>query len=73
VVTIFPQISVTKREAEIELDETDFFEKKMINKRKKLILEGMDPEEADEFLNKKKKRKKSKQKKTDEKLDEDRS
>lgn len=33
------QISVAKREAEIKLDETDFFEKKTINKRKKLILE----------------------------------
>lgn len=34
------QLSVAKREAEIKLDETDFYEKKMINKQKKLILEG---------------------------------
>lgn len=40
VVKILTQISVAKREAEIKLDETDFFEKKRINKQKKLILEG---------------------------------
>ncbi|XP_014469410.1 PREDICTED: probable ATP-dependent RNA helicase DDX49 [Dinoponera quadriceps] len=39
IVTILTQISVAKREAEIKLDETDFFEKKRINKEKKLILE----------------------------------
>ena len=60
IVTIFTQISVTKREAEIRLDETDFYEKKMINKRKKLILEGVDPDEIDEILKKKKKHKKQK-------------
>lgn len=69
IVTIFTQISVTKREAEIRLDETDFYEKKMINKRKKLIMEGMDPDEVDEFLSEKKKHKKPKKKKTDEKSD----
>ncbi|XP_046626525.1 probable ATP-dependent RNA helicase DDX49 [Neodiprion virginianus] len=53
VVTIFTQISVTKREAEIKLDETDFYEKKLINKRKKLILEGKDPDEEEEKLMKK--------------------
>lgn len=30
---------MAKREAEIKLDETDFYEKKMIYKKKKLILE----------------------------------
>ena len=64
IVNIFTEISVTKREAEIRLDETDFFEKKMINKRKKLILEGMDPEEADEILQKQNKPKKSKKEKS---------
>ncbi|XP_011690342.1 PREDICTED: probable ATP-dependent RNA helicase DDX49 [Wasmannia auropunctata] len=65
IVTILTQISVAKREAEIKLDETDFYEKKMINKRKKLILEelegGQSPDEADIVKEKqecKKKRKK---------------
>lgn len=58
IVSIFTQISVTKREAEIKLDETDFYEKKMINKRKKLILEGKDDDEIEEILGKRKKRRK---------------
>lgn len=33
---------MAKREAEIKLDETDFYEKKMINKQKKLILEELE-------------------------------
>lgn len=67
ILTIFTQISVAKREAEIRLDETDFEEKKKINKRKKLILEGFDPDEADKILEgkKKKKSKKDKTKKQD--------
>ena len=44
---ILAQVSVTKREQEIKLDEADFDEKRRINKRKKLIESGMDPEEAD--------------------------
>lgn len=48
--TIFTQISVTKREAEIKLDETDFYEKKFINKRKKMIIEGKDPDEEEKKL-----------------------
>lgn len=32
------------------LDEKNFYEKKIINKRKKLILEGKDPDEIDEIL-----------------------
>ncbi|XP_001606554.1 probable ATP-dependent RNA helicase DDX49 [Nasonia vitripennis] len=63
IVNIFTQISVTKREAEIKLDETDFYEKKMINKRKKLILEGKDPDEVDEILEKKKKKRRKPEKK----------
>ncbi|XP_076619793.1 putative ATP-dependent RNA helicase Dbp45A [Colletes latitarsis] len=50
IVTIITQISVAKREAEMRLDETDFYEKKMINKRKKLILEGKDLDEIEEIL-----------------------
>lgn len=42
IVTILTQISVAKREAEIKLDETDFYEKKRINKQKKLILEELE-------------------------------
>lgn len=57
IVTILTQISVAKREAEIRLDETDFYEKKMINKRKKLILEGKDPDEIEELLEEQKKKK----------------
>ncbi|EFN77376.1 Probable ATP-dependent RNA helicase DDX49, partial [Harpegnathos saltator] len=72
IVTILTQISVAKREAEIKLDETDFFEKKMINKRKKLILEGeidadkyLIPDETDEeneIIDKDKKRMKDRHK-----------
>ncbi len=51
IVTILTQISVAKREAEIKLDETNFYEKKIINKQKKLILEELDegqlPDEVD--------------------------
>uniref|UniRef100_A0A8D8TM49 RNA helicase n=1 Tax=Cacopsylla melanoneura TaxID=428564 RepID=A0A8D8TM49_9HEMI len=49
---IYMQVSVTKREAEIRLDETEFNAKKTINKRKKLILSGKTPEEADEIIKK---------------------
>lgn len=38
----------------MKLDETNFYEKKIINKRKKLILEGKDPDEIEEILEKKK-------------------
>ncbi|XP_032673332.1 probable ATP-dependent RNA helicase DDX49 [Odontomachus brunneus] len=48
IVTILTQFSVAKREAEIKLDENDFFEKKIINKRKKLILE--EELDAEKFL-----------------------
>jgi len=62
IVTILTQISVAKREAEIKLDETDFYEKKMINKRKKLILEelekGLPLDEIDIIKEERKERKK---------------
>lgn len=51
------------------LDETDFYEKKIINKRKKLILEGKDPDEIDELLEKQKSGKPKKKKKTVESTD----
>ncbi|KAE8748997.1 hypothetical protein FOCC_FOCC004164 [Frankliniella occidentalis] len=55
VAKIVTQVSVTKREAGIKLDETDFYEKKAINKRKKLILEGKDPDEEEARLEARKK------------------
>lgn len=50
---IFTQISVSKGEAHIKLDEKDFYEKKMINLKKKWILDGLDPDEEEEKLLKK--------------------
>lgn len=63
VVTILTQVSVAKREAEIKLDEADFYEKKIINKRKQLLLEGKDPEEIDLILQEHKKRRRSQKRK----------
>lgn len=60
---IFAQVSVTKSEAYIKLDEKDFYEKKMINLKKKWILEGKDPDEEEEKLLKKIKNKIKKKKK----------
>ncbi|CAG9864476.1 unnamed protein product [Phyllotreta striolata] len=53
---IYTQVSVTKSEAYLKLDEGDFYEKRLINKRKKWILEGLDPDEEEEKLLKKKKK-----------------
>ncbi|KAK2835325.1 hypothetical protein Q5P01_015809 [Channa striata] len=44
VLSILTQVNVTRRECEIKLESTDFDEKKEINKRKQLILEGKDPD-----------------------------
>jgi len=44
---ILTQVNVTKREQEIKLDETDFDERRLINKRKQLILQGKDPDEEE--------------------------
>lgn len=68
IVTILTQISVAKREAEMKLDEMDFYGKRMINKRKKLILEGKDPDEIEEILEQKRRDKLKKKQKTDENL-----
>nr|CAD7413815.1 unnamed protein product [Timema poppensis] len=48
IVNIMTQVSVTRGEAEIQLDELKFNERKLINKRKRLILEGKDPDEEEE-------------------------
>lgn len=62
---IFTQISVAESEAYIKLDEKDFFEKKMINKRKQWILDGLDPDEEEEkYLKTKRARKDCKKRKT---------
>jgi ATP-dependent RNA helicase DDX49/DBP8 len=63
---ILTQVSVTRREAEIKLDETNFYERKLINKRKNLILEGKDPDEVEEE-EEKRKRKRRRKKKADKK------
>ncbi|KAL1023232.1 hypothetical protein UPYG_G00038030 [Umbra pygmaea] len=44
VLKILTQVNVTRRECEIVLESTDFDEKKEINKRKQMILEGKDPD-----------------------------
>ncbi|KDR13848.1 probable ATP-dependent RNA helicase DDX49 isoform X2 [Zootermopsis nevadensis] len=64
VMKILTQVSVTRREAEIKLDETNFYEKKLINKRKNLILEGKDPDELEEEEKLKRKRKRKAEKKS---------
>ncbi|XP_008330306.1 putative ATP-dependent RNA helicase DDX49 [Cynoglossus semilaevis] len=44
VLKILTQVNVTRRECEIKLESTDFDEKREINKRKQMILEGKDPD-----------------------------
>ncbi|KAH3840390.1 hypothetical protein DPMN_113838 [Dreissena polymorpha] len=44
---ILTEVAVARREAEIKLDERDFGEQKEINKRKKLIQDGKDPDEEE--------------------------
>nr|CAH7734287.1 unnamed protein product [Callosobruchus chinensis] len=61
---IFAQVSVTKSESYLRLDETDFYERSLINKRKKWILEGLDPDEEEEKLLSHNKKSKSKKRKT---------
>ncbi|XP_048736613.2 probable ATP-dependent RNA helicase DDX49 [Ostrea edulis] len=45
VMKILVEVATAKREAEIRLDERDFGVQKEINKRKRLLLEGKDPDE----------------------------
>ncbi|KAL5003990.1 hypothetical protein ScPMuIL_017446 [Solemya velum] len=61
--TILSEVAVARREAEIRLDERDFGEQKEINKRKKLIMEGKNPEEESQKKRKYMKEKFSKKKK----------
>ncbi|XP_001950474.2 probable ATP-dependent RNA helicase DDX49 [Acyrthosiphon pisum] len=58
VAKILTQVHVTKREAQIKLDETDFDERRLINKRKKLINEGKDPDKVEQEIKRKRKEKK---------------
>lgn len=62
---------MTESEARIELDQKGFFEKRLINMRKRWILDGLDPdEEQKKFLKKKKKfNKKNKKEKTESKTE----
>merc|ERR1711915_119575 len=46
VAEILLQVNSTIREADIELGEEDWDEKKNINKRKKILIEGKDPEKV---------------------------
>ncbi|XP_061172252.1 probable ATP-dependent RNA helicase DDX49 [Saccostrea echinata] len=45
VMKILVEVATAKREAEIRLDERDFGVQKEINKRKRLLMEGKDPDE----------------------------
>ncbi|KAK7070808.1 putative ATP-dependent RNA helicase ddx49 [Halocaridina rubra] len=45
---IMKQVNVSKRAQEIKLEQTDFDERRNINKRKRLIMEGRDPDEEEE-------------------------
>ncbi|XP_040570944.1 probable ATP-dependent RNA helicase DDX49 [Lepeophtheirus salmonis] len=56
---IVVQVNVTRREQDIKLTEADFDEKRRLNKRKKLIEQGIDP---DEFEKEQKKRRRRMQK-----------
>ncbi|XP_051894248.1 probable ATP-dependent RNA helicase DDX49 [Pristis pectinata] len=44
VLKILTHVNVTRRQCESELESTNFDEKKEINKRKQMILEGRDPD-----------------------------
>merc|ERR1712126_100195 len=44
VVKIHTQVGVTRREANVQLTETDFDERRNVNRRKRWINEGKDPE-----------------------------
>ncbi|EEC09720.1 conserved hypothetical protein [Ixodes scapularis] len=57
VLKILTQVSVALREAEIRLDEQDFDERKLINRRKKLLLQGMDPDEVEKKRQQRQRRK----------------
>uniref|UniRef100_A0A915KMV5 RNA helicase n=1 Tax=Romanomermis culicivorax TaxID=13658 RepID=A0A915KMV5_ROMCU len=56
------EVLVAKREAEIKLDEQNFGERREINKRKQMILEGLDPDEVQKTIERQKKRRKEQSK-----------
>ena len=60
VARIFAQVSLTRREAALKLEESDFYEKREVNKRKDLMLQGKDPDE--ELANKQKRQRKQQRK-----------
>ncbi len=53
---ILTQVKVTRQEQEIKLSEQDFEERREINRRKKLISRGIDPDEEARRLEKERKR-----------------
>jgi ATP-dependent RNA helicase DDX49/DBP8 len=52
------QVLVTKREAEIKLDQQNFGEKRDINRRKEMLIAGLDPDEVEASLRMQKDRRK---------------
>eukprot|EP00057_Strongylocentrotus_purpuratus_P030475 XP_781784.3 PREDICTED: probable ATP-dependent RNA helicase DDX49 [Strongylocentrotus purpuratus] len=50
VLPILNEVALAKSKAEMKLEELDFGERRAIHKRKQLILEGKDPDEADEEI-----------------------
>uniref|UniRef100_A0A914UN69 RNA helicase n=1 Tax=Plectus sambesii TaxID=2011161 RepID=A0A914UN69_9BILA len=52
------QVLVAKREAEIKLDKQNFGEKREINKRKQMIMEGIDPSEVEHAIKQQRDRRK---------------
>ena len=44
---IVAQVSVTKREQDVTLSEADFDEKRNVHKRKRMIMEGKDPDKEE--------------------------
>ncbi|KAM3718731.1 putative ATP-dependent RNA helicase [Dirofilaria immitis] len=63
------QVLVTKREAEIKLDQQNFGERKTINKRKEMLIAGLDPDEVERTLKMQREQRKQAGKKRREQLD----
>lgn len=60
------QVLVAKREAEIKLDKQNFGERREINKRKQMIMEGLDPKEVETAIkNQRDRRKQSSKRRVD--------
>ena len=56
-------MNTTLREVNIELDENDWDERRNVNKRKKLILEGKDPDEVLKEAERRRKKERKREKK----------